>query len=81
MTAGVIQRPMTLKELARELGFSERKVQHWRAKGLPFHRVGERSIIYFLDEVTAWLRKMPGAVRSDHPGRRGSGSLRSVKGS
>ena len=76
-----MHRPMTLKELSTELGWSPRKVQHWRTLGLPFHRVGERSIIYFLDEVTTWLRKRPGAVRNDPLGQRGSNSPKSAKGS
>lgn len=81
MTAGVLHRPMKLKELAKELGFSERQVVRWRALGLPFHHVGERSVVYFLDEVIGWIRKMPGAERRNHPGRRGSSSLKSGKGS
>jgi hypothetical protein len=61
-------RPMRLKELAQELGYSPRQVSRWRDMGMPHHRTGDRTIIYFYDEVVEWLKQLPGR-RNDGQGK------------
>ena len=70
---------MKLKELAKELGISDRQLTRWRALGLPHHRAGTRTVLYFLDEVIEWVRKLPATDRHDPPGRRGGASRKAGK--
>ena len=50
--------PLRSKEMAEFLGVSRRQFGRWRRLKMPCHQVGE-SVVYFPDEVVAWLRDQP----------------------
>jgi excisionase family DNA binding protein len=45
----------TKKEMAAHLRVTERTVENWMVKGLPYYRLGSRRTRFKLSEVDAWL--------------------------
>lgn len=52
--------PVNLKGLALALGISPKAARRWRRLGMPHHTLSTGVHMYFVDEVLAWLRSMPG---------------------
>lgn len=46
---------LTAKQLAEHFQVAPLTIYRWKEKGLPFKRIGSRSIRFDLDEVNSWL--------------------------
>jgi excisionase family DNA binding protein len=52
------------KELAAQLGVSDRTIRNWQVQGLvPAIRIGKRTTRYCLNDVAAFLKKRGGSAR------------------
>ena len=75
-------RLQTLKSIAADLHEIPKTIARWRDKeGMPFIQLGLRSRRYRRKDIDEWATKKRRQKESASPGRRGSGSLRSGKGS
>jgi excisionase family DNA binding protein len=55
---------ITRKELATQLGVSDRTIRNWQNQGLvPAIRIGKRTVRFSLADVTTFLKKRGGAAR------------------
>ena len=52
------------KELAAQLGVSDRTIRNWQNQGLvPAIKIGKRTVRFSLTDVTTFLKKRGGAAR------------------
>lgn len=47
---------MNKRELAKALGVNPRTIYNYRKRGLPYIKLGARSVRYDFDEVVTWFR-------------------------
>jgi excisionase family DNA binding protein len=53
---------ITTKELQEKLGVTSVTIWRWRKEGLPFKKIGVKSIRFDLAEVEAWIEKQNSGV-------------------
>ncbi len=55
----MLKRPMSVAETARYLGVSEKTVKNMMARGLPHHRLSNKLLRFYPEEVDEWIRANP----------------------
>lgn len=48
---------LTKKQLSKELSISITTIDRYMKQGMPYHKLGEKLVRFYLQEVTEWLLK------------------------
>jgi predicted DNA-binding transcriptional regulator AlpA len=59
--ANQVKRALTPREFAECYGFSEGTLANLRyqKRGPKYYRIGQRKILYYIDDIESWIRQCP----------------------